>query len=652
MTPPSAPAPVDFRKALNAEQYAAATAPDGPVFVLAAAGTGKTRTLVYRVAHLVEKGVDPSRILLLTFTNRAAREMLERAERAAGRTVSGLWGGTFHHMANRILRRYSTLLDFKADFTILDRDDSVSLMKEIITRLKLKDKRFPKAEVLMSFHSAAANSCADLRDYVETRLDETSVDIEDVLRVYKGYAERKTALDAMDFDDLLINGLRLFKEHDAVLQRFQEQFLHVLVDEYQDTNPIQAEWIDLIAARHGNLLVVGDDFQSIYSWRGADYRNILSFPARYPAAAQFKIETNYRSIPEILEIANRCIAGNPGQFQKTLRAVRPSGGRPVLAVLRDGEHQARYLVEQIGNLRRSGVALKDIAVLYRAHFHAMDLQLALLRERVPHVVTSGVRFFEQAHIKDACSFLRLLHNPADELAFTRFLQLFPGVGSKTAARTWAKMNARVELNTPEGRKRLFDCLPPVLQAEWAPIQDVIAAYHDQNLSEDPGEAVHLFVEAFYKEYLTENHDEPQRRLEDIQELIFFTAKFGSNGDFLNEMALITNLDAEAETIARESNDSVRLSTVHQAKGLEWKVVFVLWLCDGLFPSSRSVNEQGGDSEERRLFYVAVTRAADRLFLCAPQVRRAADGSCAFMSQSRFVTELPQDLMRINQVPYL
>lgn len=652
MTGTAAAAEGIFRKALNDEQYAAVTAPDGPVFVLAAAGTGKTRTLVYRVAYLVEKGIDPSRILLLTFTNRAAREMLERAERAAGRAVSGLWGGTFHHMANRILRRYAPLLGFKPDYTILDRDDSVSLIREIISKLKLKDKRFPKAEVLMSFHSAAANGGAALRDYIQARLDGAAVDIEDVLRVYSGYADRKADLGAMDFDDLLLNGLRLFKEHGEVLRRFQEQFLHVLVDEYQDTNPIQAEWIDLIAAGHGNLLVVGDDFQSIYSWRGADYRNILSFPERYPDAALFKIETNYRSTPEILQIANRCIAGNPGQFQKTLRAVRPSGARPALAVLRDGEHQARYVVEQIGNLRRSGVALKDIAVLYRAHFHAMDLQLALVRERLPHVVTSGVRFFEQAHIKDACSLLRLLNNPSDEIAFARFLQLFPGIGPRTAARIWAKLNGRVELDTPARRKLLFDCLPPALQAEWPPIQDIMAAYHDQNLSEDPGEAIHLFLEAFYAGHLAEQYDEPQHRMDDIQELILFTSDFESNADFLGEMALISNLDAEAETLARESKDSVRLSTVHQAKGLEWKAVFVLWLGDGLFPSSRSISEQGNDSEERRLFYVAVTRACDRLFLCAPQVRRAADGSCNFLAPSRFLTELPQDLMRTERIPYL
>lgn len=653
MTEPSTHSTIDFQKALNAEQFAAVTAPDGPVFVLAAAGTGKTRTLVYRVAYLVEKGIDPTRILLLTFTNRAAKEMLERAEHAVGRTVSGLWGGTFHHMANRMLRRYSACLDFKADFTILDRDDSVSLIKEIITNLKLKDKHFPKADVLLSFHSSAANSCANLHDYVQTRLGETPVDIEDVLRVYKKYADRKRSLDAMDFDDLLLNGLRLFKEHNNVLQRFQEQFLYVLVDEYQDTNPIQAEWIDLISARHGNLLVVGDDFQSIYSWRGADYRNILSFPDRYPTAAQFKIETNYRSIPEILDIANCCIAGNPGQFQKTLRAVRPAAGRPpTLAVLRDGEHQARYVVEQIRKLRKSGVALKDIAVLYRAHFHAMDLQLALARERIPHVVTSGIRFFEQAHVKDACSLLRLLHNPEDELAFTRFLQLFPGIGSKTAAKIWAKMNGRIELKTLEQRKHLFDCLPPVLQAEWLPIQNVMAAYHDQNLSEDPGEAIHLFLEAFYEKYLTENHDEPRRRLDDIQELILFTADFDSNEDFLSEMALISNLDAEAENLAKQSDDSVRLTTVHQAKGLEWKVVFVLWLGDGLFPSSRSMTEQGDDTEERRLFYVAVTRARDQLFLCAPQVRRVPDGSCNFLTPSRFVTELPQHLLRTDNIPYL
>jgi DNA helicase-2/ATP-dependent DNA helicase PcrA len=641
----------DLQAQLNDEQRAAVTAGDGPILVLAAAGTGKTRTLVHRVAHLVHRPVDPQRILLLTFTNRAADEMLERAEALVGAGVSGLWGGTFHHMANRILRRYAPRLDFSADYTILDRDDSVSILKEAVKDLKLKTKEFPKPEVILALASGAVNRRDSVPDTIRDRFAHHPVDPENVLRVLDVYASRKRKLGAMDFDDLLLNGLRLFREHPDVLERFQEQFLHVLVDEYQDTNPIQAEWVDLIAARYRNLMVVGDDFQSIYSWRGADYRNILTFPDRYPDARQVRLETNYRSVPGILHVANRCIAGNPEQFQKTLRAVRADAGKPVLVQAYDGQNQARYVVEQIRRLRRSGVALKDMAVLYRAHYHAMDVQLTLARERVPHVVVSGVRFFEQAHVKDVCSLLRILHCPTDELAFARLLQLYPGVGPKGVARIWERLGGRCDLVAPEGRRALAGLLPPAVRPAWAAIEPILEAYRAESLFEDPGEVITRFVKTFYESYAATAFDDPARRLEDLQELVLYTADFDSNEAFLSQMALITNLDAEAERLGQATSDTVRLTTVHQAKGLEWRAVFVLWLADGLFPSGRSLDELGGESEERRLFYVAVTRARDHLFLCVPQVRRQPDGSAMFLTPSRFVRELDAELLKPEKAAF-
>jgi len=644
-------APINFEKSLNAEQLATVTAPDGPLFVLAAAGTGKTRTLVYRVAYLVQQGVDARRILLLTFTNRAAREMLERAQALVGESVGGLWGGTFHHMANRILRRYAHLLQYGLDFTILDHDDSITLIKACLSELKLKGKEFPKPEVVLSILSGAVNRRQDVRAAVEQRFETHPVDPDEVLRVLELYQKKKRAQNAMDFDDLLINGLRLFQEHAEVLARYQEQFLYVLVDEYQDTNPIQADWVDLIAKRNRNLLVVGDDFQSIYAWRGADYRNIMTFPERYPDTRTFKLETNYRSVPEILQVANHCIAGNPRQFQKVLRATRAAHHKPVLAILRDGGHQARYVVEQVQRLRREGCAWRDMVVLYRAHYHAMELQMELARERIPYTVTSGVRFFEQAHIKDVCSLLRILHNPGDELAFTRLMSLLPGVGGKTAEKIWRALGGRFETRDAVQRQALHDSLPAAAQTLWKAIAPILEKYETE-LKEDPAEIVFQFNKAFYDQYALDTFDDYERRMEDLQEVMNFISGFESTEEFLNEVALVTNLDAEADRMDGIAKDNLRLSTVHQAKGLEWNAVFVLWAADGMFPSNRAMTESGDDEEERRLFYVAVTRAKDELFLCVPAVRRAPDGGAQFFSPSRFITEIPPDCLRQEQVGFL
>lgn len=644
---------IDFEKALNPEQLAAVTAPDGPLFVLAAAGTGKTRTLVYRVAYLAHKGVGADRILLLTFTNRAASEMLERARALVGPGISGLWGGTFHHMANRMLRRHAASVGYRSDFTILDRDDSKSMVADCVKRLKLTHEEFPKKEVLLSLFSSAANTETPLGRIIERRFADIEVDAGDIIRVWEEYEARKKSMDAMDFDDLLLNCLRLFREDGRVRELYQDKFQHVLVDEYQDTNTIQAQLVDYIAGKHRNVLVVGDDFQSIYAWRGANFRNIMSFPKRYADAITFKLETNYRSVPEILAVANACIAGNPDQFQKTLRATREPNRKPSVVQMRDGDEQARYVAAQVRLLRRDGYKLSDIAVLYRAHFHAMELQMAMTRERLPFVITSGVRFFEQAHIKDVCSILRILENPSDEVSFLRLLRMLPGVGEKTAAGIWQKLGNKFEAQDEGARKHLRELLRPASLAAWKDIEPILADYRPEGLNEDGGEVIHRFAKAFYAQHCANVFEDFDRRLEEIDELVLYTADFESVQEFLSDVALLTNLDSEVEKMAEESKDAVRLTTVHQAKGLEWPAVIVLWATDGMFPSSRSLNESdGGEAEERRLFYVAVTRAKDELFLCVPEVRRARDGGVMFCQPSRFVEELPQGLVnRIRPVPY-
>jgi DNA helicase-2/ATP-dependent DNA helicase PcrA len=635
---------VDFARDLNAEQLAAVNAPDGPVLIIAAAGTGKTRTLVYRVARLVENGVDPQRILLLTFTNRAAREMLDRAQVLVGEGVGGLWGGTFHHMANRMLRRHGDALGYGLDFTILDQDDSRRLVRQSADELDLAGKHFPKPDVLLSLYGLAASTEDSLEGLATKKFSGHQVSPQDILRVHALYTQKKRELNAMDFDDLLVNGLRLFRERTDILDRYSERFLYIMVDEYQDTNRIQSDWVDKLAARNRNLLVVGDDFQSIYSWRGADFRNILSFPKRYPDATVFKLETNYRSVPEILNVANACIAANPDQFQKELRAVREAHRKPVVAKLRDGDQQAYYIVDRIQALRAEGYKINDLVVLYRAHYHALELQMLLARERIPFVITSGMRFFEQAHIKDVCSLLRLLVNPQDHLAFSRLAQLFPKTGEKTAVKLWEILGGQFNPRDAAQRLKLGNSLPAAARKAWQEIDPVLQAYDTENLSDDPGEFVHRFVDAFYDEYAVETFDNYDRRIEDIQELVLFTSRFENTEAFLSEIALLTNVDAEEEPHGKE-REAIRLSTIHQAKGLEWGVVFILWLADGMFPSARSTVEYEGEAEERRLFYVAATRAKDELYLCMPSLRRGRDGDTQYYKASRFVTELPQSLLR-------
>ncbi len=642
----------DFAHQLNPDQLRAVTAPDGPVLVIAAAGTGKTQTLTHRVAWLVqEQSVDPRNILLLTFTNRAAQDMLERATRLVGGGLNRLWSGTFHHSANRLLRRHAAQLGYGNDYTILDEDDSLRLLRNCVAELGLKDKKFPKPKVLSSVFGLAANRGADVVETVQAHFGAHTVDVESVLQVHQLYAERKRGQNAMDFDDLLVNGLRLLQEHPRVAATYQERMRHVLVDEYQDTNVLQSAFADEMARRHGNLFVVGDDFQSIYSWRGADVDNILSFAKRHPGATTFKLEENYRSTPGILEVANQVIAGATGLFSKTLRATRPAEVPPILARLSDGGHQARYVVERIQRLLDAGTAQpREIAILYRSHYQALEMQLELSRTQLHYVVVSGVRFFEQAHIKDVCTVPRLAANPVDQLAFSRLVELLPRVGPKKAQSLWKALGEHLNLRDAAKRAKLLELLPKEAQTLWQAIMDRLFTAEDSASAvlERPDELVFRFTKAFYEDFAENTFENARSRLEDIEELVRFSAKYKNTAEFLGEMALLTNLDAQQDARAVAPADAIRLTTVHQAKGLEWKAVFVIWLADGMFPAARSLEEPASESEERRLFYVAVTRAKDYLWLCVPRMRKSRDGGIQFCAPSRFVDEIPSDLVQSEQ----
>src|SRR5215207_4058461 len=432
-----------YKQELNDEQFRVVTSPPKASLVIAGAGTGKTRTITYRVAWLIEQGVAPHRIALATFTNRAAREMLRRVESLTGsQNVHRVWGGTFHRIANLMLRRHAVSIGYDANYSILDSEDARDLLNLCIedAAIDTKKKRFPKAEIVQSIISYATNTDMDLADVIARQYPYFELLTAQIKRVDFIYQQRKRERNVMDYDDLLLNVKKLLVEKSEIADLYAEQFEHILVDEYQDTNRLQAEIIDLLAVKHRNVMVVGDDAQSIFAWRGAEFTNIYEFPERYPEADIYKLETNYRSTPEILGLANTSIANNRKQFPKMLQAVKKSRDfKPALIPCSNVEQQSAFIASRILELRDEGTSLEEIAVMYRSHYHSLELQLELTRRNIPYRVQSGVRFFEQAHLKDVISYLRIIVNPRDELAWKRILKMIPSVGNATANRIYESL---------------------------------------------------------------------------------------------------------------------------------------------------------------------------------------------------------------------
>jgi len=682
---------IEYARELNEQQYAAVTAPPGPSLVIAGAGSGKTRTLIYRVAYLLEQGIPAERILLLTFTNKAAKEMMRRVADLLGQELASLWGGTFHSIGNRILRQHADRLGYERDFTIMDREDAKHLISTCLAEsdVDVKATRFPKAEVLADMFSLAVNTHKAIPALLEQHYDYFGHLAAPIADIQQRYAARKRTTNAMDFDDLLVLWLRLMQEHEGVCEQYQRRFQFILVDEYQDTNKLQSDLIDLLAARHQNVMVVGDDAQSIYAWRGANYQNILKFPERYPAAKIYKIETNYRSTPEILNVANAAITANVEQFAKQLAPARKAGSKPVTVACNDAAEQAAFVAQRVLELRDEGVDVNKIAVLYRSHFHALELQLELTRRNIPFSISSGMRFFEQAHIKDVTAFLKLVSNPRDELAFKRLAQLLPGIGGKGADKLWRAFelgNPKSEVRSPNEERspktelgaepsssaadhssgkqhappathhppalllapRLQACasaVPKKAAVAWAQFVATVAQLEAKEIRNSASKMIGLVIEAGYEDYLEETYANYRSRLEDLEQLAVFARQFLSVEDLLTQLALLTNLEAEDEQPARKDDEKLRLSTIHQAKGLEFDVVFVIMLCDGLFPSDRSLEMNEGEEEERRLLYVAITRARNELYLSYPLVRAGFGGSGEMLQQpSRFLEEIPKGLV--------
>lgn len=632
---------IDYKKELNPEQFKVVTDINGACLVLAGAGSGKTRTLVYRVAYMLEKGIKPERILLMTFTNKAAKEMNSRIELLLKKKPQGLWGGTFHHVGNRILRMYGKQIGINPDFQILDQEDAKDMVKSCLAELNIpKDKYFPKADAILRIISLGINTNKSVRDIVESRFSYLEESVIPRIEAAAGaYQEKKKQSNSLDYDDLLSKWNQLLLESAEIREKLVKKFQYILVDEYQDTNYIQGEIVKNLAGENPNVLAVGDDSQSIYSFRGATVSNILNFPKIFKQTKTFKLETNYRSTPEILNLANASIKHNLNQFEKNLNTSKASSDKPVLAAFYDSRKQADFICQRILELSQDeGVSLNDMAVLFRAHYQSLELEIALSKRSIPYEIRGGLRFFEQAHIKDVIAHLKAYNNFSDELAWTRILRLQEGIGPANAAKVWKKVSAAkdlAELSTAD-----FGDLPPKIKKGFDGVVSILQKIN-QLAEGEISESIRLVYSSGYDKYLASSFDNASDRMDDLNQLIDYASSYDSLEKFLADVALSEGFKGQSILDYNDGPDeAVTLSTIHQAKGLEWKVVFILNLVDGQFPHAKVFDRPEELEEERRLFYVGSTRAKDKLYLTYPMMSTRGD---VFTRVSQFVSEVPEDL---------
>jgi DNA helicase II / ATP-dependent DNA helicase PcrA len=642
---------IDYVAALNTEQYEAVSSPPGKALVIAGAGSGKTRTLTYRVAWLLDHGLDAKQVLLLTFTNKAAKEMKERVRELVPHDTSEMWAGTFHSIGSRMLRRHAEQIGFNRSFSILDRDDQKSLLNSVIASCEIdtKQRRFPKADVLASIFSLIENTGVSLETVIADRYDHFYDWLEQIELVRLGYIAKKIATNSMDFDDLLGMTVKLLEDDPEVLALYQARFKHILVDEYQDTNSVQGRMIDLLVGDTNSLMAVGDDAQSIYSWRGADMAHILSFPTRYAGAKVFTIETNYRSVPEILDLSNAAIRANTGRFEKELRSSRQEcGAKPALVALEDPRSQAAFVAQRMLELRDEGVPLEQMAVLYRAHFQSLEIQMELTVRGIPFAITSGLRFFEQAHIKDIAAFMRFVVNRRDEVSFLRMVNLLPGCGPIAAQKLWnewLKSGWATREEVPPKWSDLFlkFKIPKKAAKHWEQLCYVLDELTPAGVFARPSDMIFSILEGVYDEYLKASFENFENRRSDIEQLSQYGGTFDDILEFLAQLSLMSAVDGEPTGDKTEQDDEkVTLSSIHQAKGLEWQVVFLIWLVDGQFPNGRilEADDQPMLEEERRLFYVALTRAKDELYLTFPMMNPKSYTGDVICRPSRFLEDFP------------
>lgn len=633
---------VDYAAELNEAQCAAVHHGEGPVLVVAGAGSGKTRTLVYRVARLVELGVPPSSILLLTFTRRAAEEMLRRAAVLVGPECGKVAGGTFHSFANTVLRRFAREIGCERSFTILDRSDSEDVIQLVRTELALdrRERRFPKKQTIAEIFSMTVNKGLPLAALLESEYLHLAEHEEALARIWERYEAYKKDKNLFDYDDLLVKLRDLLVNHPSIAARLSADYRFILVDEYQDTNRLQAEIVDRLAVTHRNVMAVGDDAQSIYSFRGADFRNIMDFPRRFPAAQVIALEQNYRSTQPILDLANAVIESARERYTKVLRTAKSGGSRPVLVQAENENFQSRFVCQRILELREEGVPLDEIAVLFRSSFHSFDLELELGRADLPFVKRGGFKFVETAHVKDLLAHLRVLVNPRDTVSWLRLLCLLDGIGPRTASEIIEHVGAH------GGGVSALASFPRqgAYTVELTRLSSVLTAL--ASAMSAPAAAMEQVLE-WYEPILRRVYaDDYPRREKDLEHLCTIAARYRSLETMLTDFALEPPSDGVRGTLVAEPEEGrLTLSTIHSAKGLEWNTVFLIWAAEGKFPAYFSTLDEEEVEEERRLCYVAITRAKERLYISYPIQFYERGGTPVFGRPSRFLENLPESVLQ-------
>lgn len=637
---------VDYKRELSSEQYDVVTTGKGPVLVIAGAGSGKTRTLTYRVSYLIEKGISPRNILLLTFTNKASREMLERVRGISGSRIK-LQGGTFHHVASALLRRYASEINRTPQFTILDMEDNKMLLNKIMKEKEIsKDTFFPKLNQLLSFLSLSVNTRNSLEEIFKEKAPHFLRVIGQIEDVVNSFEEKKEQTNSLNFDDLLSKFLYLLRNCSQVREKLQNTFQYILVDEFQDTNKLQNLILEELTKKvsNPNLMVVGDDAQSIYSFRGAEVSNILNFPKKYPDCKIFKLQTNYRSTKEILDSANDAISQNINQFPKHLRAKNEDKdsypeNKPYILKVPNEKAQAKRVAKIILNHQRNNSPLNEIAVLFRAGFQSMQIELELSKYNIPYIKRGGMRFFEGAHIKDVLSFLKIEENISDEASWRRVLLARPGIGIKTAEKIISQIQRTKTLDSD-----FRESFSPSVEKEINSINSIFAQLKEEKSVD---QKIKRVLDSFYRDYVRENFENPEERIEDISALMSFAANKESLQEFLDEVQAEERFQSEARS---SSGENLVLSTIHQAKGLEWKTVILIDVIENSIPNKKAIRQEGnkGLEEERRLFYVALTRAKENLYLFVPLSKKMFRGKEESTDISRFLAEMSEDSFKVER----
>lgn len=630
---------IPYSELLNEKQLSAVFFDKGSALIIAGAGTGKTRTLVYRVARLVESGIDPTNILLLTFTRRSAKEMLNRASNILDDRCQRVKGGTFHFYCSQILHRYAEKIGYPSNFTIIDSADALEVIQFIRTKLNLhkKNKRFPNKNTLLKIISTAVNKHLDLRVVVMDQYPQFADCIDKIEDVAIGYSEYKKKNFVMDFDDLLIKTKQLLEQQEDVRVKLAYEHNFVMVDEYQDTNQLQADLTKLFSSVHKNVMAVGDDAQSIYSFRGADHQNIMEFPDIFENTSIIKLEENYRSTPQVLNAANNLLKQASFKFDKELYSKKEDSDLPALVQAPSEHDQSRFISQVILQLREQEIGLNEIAVLFRSGRDSYDLEVELNRKNIPFVKFGGQKFTEAAHIKDVLAHVRVIVNPMDTIAWNRVLMLIDGIGPKTAQDLFEWI--RLAKNPYD--LGMADTVSKSYLKQMKTLSKLLQSFKNSEYS--VSEVIENIVE-YYRVFCEKRYDDYPKRLKDLEAFINISTGFNSLSKMLEELALdpISATAVDTEEKVHEEAPLV-LSTIHSAKGLEWKHVFIIQCLDGIIPSAYSVEDDEKLDEELRLLYVATTRAEEMLYYTYPMLAQSAYGDY-FTNPSRFLKELEKDIV--------